>query len=115
MIRWKDRPPGGAMFASSGVKRRATQLLLPTQCAAQRTSRDREWMESEEGRYDGQTEGWGAQHYSADAPILSDLLYRAAAGAASAPPSHNTQTQSHCSVPVTAQSGLPSPLIVSVT
>lgn len=62
-------------------------------------------------------EGGGSAglHRSADALILSDLLYRAAGEAASAPPSDNTQTQSHCSVPVTAHSGLQSLVIVTVT
>lgn len=94
--RWKDRPPGGAMLASSAIRRRVPQLLLPTQGAAERTSRAHERMESGEGRYDGQTGGGGGSglHCSAHALILSDLLYRAAAEAACAPPSHNTRAQS---------------------
>lgn len=81
VIRWKDRPPGGAMLPSSGVRRRATPLLLlllPTQPAVE--SRQDERMEGREGRYDGQTRGRGELRFtlsvgSAGALMLSDLLY----------------------------------------
>lgn len=52
------------MLASSGLKRRATQLLLPTQRAAERMSGDDERMESGEGRYDGQTRGRGQRRFT---------------------------------------------------